>query len=83
MSKPYTPGIQAGRRTHRMRIRGTDVLEQVVPLGWKPGIRLLPAGPGKSRTKTTPACRFLQMANGTRSLDGHWTAAAPQLTIRR
>ena len=38
---------------------------------------------GKSRTKTTPACRFLQMANGTRSLDGHWTAAAPQLTIRR
>ena len=38
---------------------------------------------GKSRTKPTPACRFLQMANGTRSLDGHWTAAAPQLTIRR
>lgn len=48
-----------------------------------PGIRLLPAGPGRSRTKTTPACRFFQMANGTRSLDGHWTTAAPQLTIRR
>ena len=38
---------------------------------------------GRSRTKTTPACRFFQMANGTRSLDGHWTTAAPQLTIRR
>ena len=35
------------------------------------------------QVKDEPACRFFQMANGTRSLDGHWTTAAPQLTIRR
>lgn len=59
MSKQYTLGIRAGRRTHRMRIRGTDVLEQVVPLGWKPGIRLLPAGrAGQGRKPHRPADFF-------------------------
>lgn len=37
----------------------------------------------KSRTKATPGCRFLLMANGTRSSDGHWTTADPQSIVFR
>lgn len=37
----------------------------------------------KSRMKATPGCRFLLMANGTRSSDGHWTTADPQSIVFR
>ena len=37
----------------------------------------------KSRMKATPGCRFLLMANGTLSSDGHWTTADPQSIVFR
>ena len=63
MSKQYTLASERADAP-----TGTDVLEQVVPLGWKPGIRLLPAGrASQGRNPHRPAgfCRW-------RMAPGHW-----------
>ena len=52
----------------------------IAPLFWNKWFR---CWADKSRMKATPGCRFLLMANGTRSSDGHWTTADPQSIVFR
>ena len=53
MSKQYTLASERADAPTGCAYVATDVLEQVVPLGWKPGIRLLPAGrAGQGRNHT-------------------------------
>ena len=77
------PCIRAGRAAHWMRVHRTAVLEQVVPLGAVVRHLAATSWADKSRMKATPGCRFLLMANGTRSSDGHWTTADPQSIVFR
>ena len=68
MSKPYTLASKRADAPTGCAYVAPNVLEQVVPLGWKPGIRLLPAGrAGQGRKPHRPAgfCRW-------RMAPGHW-----------
>lgn len=38
---------------------------------------------GQIKDESHTGCRFLLMANGTRSSDGHWTTADPQSIVFR
>ena len=82
MSKTLHPCIRAGRCTHRMRIRGTDVLEQVVPL-MEAGHPAAISWAGRSRDENHTGLQIFA--------DGEWhpvvgwtlTTAALKSTIRR
>ena len=54
----------------------------IAPLFWNKWLAAT-SWADKSRMKATPGCRFLLMANGTRSSDGHWTTADPQSIVFR